>query len=273
MKIFNIIIENEELKKQINSSENEFQQKIFELEKEKDELKNETTMIKLENNELKSKINELEKEINELKIFVKKINYEKANLEYRVDIIEEEKEERNKYYNTLFQESSIIKKEERDLISKWILPHINLKFELLYVGSRDGFTNEAFHSRGDNKGPTLFVVKLENNRRIGGFTSQSWHNKGGEAIVDNNAFLFSLDNKIKYGLKVKDTGSIYGQESSSVLFAVNGLQIGDDFLIYGQNVVCRTEALKFTFVQNDLCGAHVVKDIEYEVYAVKNYIK
>ena len=159
------------------------------------------------------------------------------------------------------------------LLKKKSLPHYNLKFELLYRGSRDGFTNEAFHSRCDNKGPTLFVVKLENNRRIGGFASQSWHNKGGESIVDNNSFLFSLDNKIKYGLKVKNEGSLYGQDSSSVLFGPNGLKIGDDFLIYGQNVVCRTEGIKYTFIQSDLCGAHVVKDIEYEVYAVKNYIK
>jgi hypothetical protein len=223
--------------------------------------------------ELKRKLNELENEINELKKFINKINNEKTNLEHRVDIIEKEKEERNKYYNSLFKESSIIKKEEHDLISKWILPHYNLKFELLYRGSRDGFTNEAFHSRCDNKGPTLFVVKLENNRRIGGFASQSWHNKGGESIVDNNSFLFSLDNKIKYGLKVKNEGSLYGQDSSSVLFGPNGLKIGDDFLIYGQNVVCRTEGIKYTFIQSDLCGAHVVKDIEYEVYAVKNYIK
>ena len=64
---------------------------------------------------------------------------------------------------------------------------------------------------------------------------------------------------------------MYGQGSCSVLFGVNGLEIGDDFVIYGQNVACRSEGLKFSFVQNDLCGAHVVKDIEYEVYAVKNY--
>ena len=260
------------IKNKINITENELRQRIFELEIEKDKLKNETKEIKLENVELKRKINELENEINELKKNVNKINNEKANLEHRIDIIEKEKEERNTYYNSLFQKSTIIKKEERDLISKWILPYYNLNFELLYLGSRDGFTNEAFHQRCDNKGPTLFVVKLENNKRIGGFASQSWHNKGGEPIKDNNTFLFSLDNKIKYGLKEKNSGYLYGQDSSSVLFGVNGLQLGDDFLIYGQNVVCRSEGLKFNFVQSDLCGAHVVKDIEYEVYAVKNYI-
>ena len=110
--------------------------------------------------------------MNELKTFVNKINNEKLNLEYRVDSMEEEKEERNKYYINLFQESSIIKKEERDLISNWIFPHYNLKFELLYRGTRDGFINEAFHSKCDDKGPTVFVVKLENNRRLGGFASQ-----------------------------------------------------------------------------------------------------
>lgn len=67
------------------------------------------------------------------------INNEKNNLEYRIDDIEDEKNERNKYYNNLFKESNIIQNEERKLISKWVLPHYNLKFELIYSGTRDLF--------------------------------------------------------------------------------------------------------------------------------------
>ena len=270
-RIIELELEKDDLKNDLYELKNTTLQRIIELELEKDDLRNETNEIKKENTELKSKIIELENELNQLKIFVNQINNEKANLEYRVDIIEEEKEERNKYYNNLFQESTIIQKEERDLISKWILPGYNLKYELLYIGTRDGFTNEAFHSKCDDKGPTVFVVRLQNGRRIGGFASQSWHNRGAPGIIDNEAFLFSLDNKIKYGLKIKNTETLYGQDSSSVLFGVNGLEKGDDFLIYGQNVVCRSEGIKFSFVQNDLCGTYVVKDVEFEVYAVKNY--
>ena len=80
----------------------------------------------------------------------------------------------------------------------------NLKFELLYKGSRDGFTNEAFILKCYNKGPTVFVAKLVNSRRFGGFAPDSW--KDGVIGYDDKAFLFSLDNKIKYGPKKKEIG-------------------------------------------------------------------
>ena len=180
-----------------------------------------------------------------------------------------------KNINNLFTESKVIKKEERKLISKWILPHYNLKFELLYSGSRDGFDNKIFHSKCDNKGPTVFVATLENNRRLGGFASKSWVT-GNVDIIDDNAFLFSLDNKIKYGLKKKGRASIYGQEGSSVLFGPNWNENvkGDDLPVENRRLCCRADAAKFNFKHTDLCGdcyCQMMK--EFEVYSVKNYIQ
>ena len=42
-------------------------------------------------------------------------------LENKIIDIENEKNERNKYYRNLFTDSNIIKEDERKLISKWIL--------------------------------------------------------------------------------------------------------------------------------------------------------
>ena len=254
--INNIVKDKEELKS-----------RIIIIENENYELINRTNKLEEEDNKLKNEINKSENEINELKNIKNEINY----LELRINDREKEKYERNKYYNNLFKESKIINEEERKLISKWVLPYYNLKFELLYSGSRDGFSTNTFHSKCDNKGPTLFVTKLENNRRFGGFASSSW-GKDSHEIKDDNAFLFSLDNKIKYGLKKKGIDALYGQENTSVLFGPNYSK-GDDLPIGGDIAYCRTEGLKFNFVKTDLCGEiEQNKMVEFEVYSVKNYI-
>ncbi len=35
----------------------------------------------------------------------------------------------------------------------------NCRFELIFRASRDGFNGQAFHSKCDNKGPTLVIIK------------------------------------------------------------------------------------------------------------------
>ena len=50
------------------------------------------------------------------------------------------------------------------------------KWKLLFRGSRDGFQAETFHSKCDNKGPTVTVVK-SGNYIFGGFTEISWNGK------------------------------------------------------------------------------------------------
>ena len=265
-----LFIEKEEFKNNISYIENDLNTRINEIENEKNKLKNRTNIIQDENNELKSRVNKLENEMIELKKSIDIIDAEKDNLKNRIDEIENEKNERNKYYNNLFTESNVIKVEERKIISKWILPHYNLKFELLFSGSIDGFSDKVFHSKCDNKGPTVFVAKLENNRRVGGFTSKSW-NTNVVGQVDANAFLFSLDNKIKYGQKNKGREAIYGQSYTSVLFGPNFDENpkGDDLLVQGQKICCRADGAKYNFKKEDLCGNDNCKFMnEFEVYLV-----
>ena len=270
--------EKEELKNKTNKIETELQTKIIILNNTKEELINKTNKIEKENDELANKVYGIGNDIIDLKKTMNNLNSENYILENRIGDIEYEKSQRNIYYQDLFKESSIIKKEERKLISNWVLPHYNLKFELLYSGKRDGFDISTFHSKCNNKGPTIFVAKLENNRRFGAFASESWEkNSGGK--IDDNAFLFSLDNKIKYGLKKKGVTSIYGQPNSSILFGPSWdgeKNIGDDDLKFeGKTAMFRETGLKFNFERKDICGDCEYKNLstDLEVYAVKNYIK
>ena len=64
---------------------------------------------------------------------------------------------------------------------------------LEYRGSEHGW-EEVFHKRADNKGWTVILFKILDGDCIGGFTTESWHNRGwgNHEVRDDNAFLFNL---------------------------------------------------------------------------------
>ena len=59
------------------------------------------------------------------------------------------------------------------------------------VGSRDGFSNQAFHETCDGCSPTITIVLLHNGRIFGGYTSIPWSSIGGPH-ADEEAFIFTL---------------------------------------------------------------------------------
>ena len=72
-----------------------------------------------------------------------------------------------------FEESVILTNENhRRVLKGWLLSQGG-KWRLLFRASRDGFAVVAFHSKCDNKGPTVTIVKSGNNI-FGGFTEESW---------------------------------------------------------------------------------------------------
>ena len=75
-----------------------------------------------------------------------------------------------------FEESVILTTEEhRSVLSGW-LPQQDGKWQLLMRASQDGFQAQTFHSKCDDKGPTVTIVKSGNNI-FGGFTETSWSSK------------------------------------------------------------------------------------------------
>ena len=85
----------------------------------------------------------------------------------------------------------------------WIERKVQRSFELnlIYRDSRDGFTKPAFHSKCDNKSPTISYIKSDKNRIFGGYTEQTW--EGNNLYKsDDKAFLFSFTNNEKYPIKI-----------------------------------------------------------------------
>ena len=70
-----------------------------------------------------------------------------------------------------FEESVILTNEEHRRVLKIWLP-IKSEWRLLFPASRDGFATLAFHSKCDNKGPTVTVVKSGGNI-FGGFAGNA----------------------------------------------------------------------------------------------------
>jgi hypothetical protein len=69
----------------------------------------------------------------------------------------------------------------------------NQQWELIYKASRDGFDANAFHSRCNNKGPTMTIIQSNNNYLFGGYTAVPWTSDGSYKN-DTTAFLFTLTN-------------------------------------------------------------------------------
>ena len=67
--------------------------------------------------------------------------------------------------------------------------------ELLYRGTRDGMSGNAFHNKCNNKGPTISLFKNEKGYIFGGYTSIDW--QGGSEYNYRSApdsFIFTLTN-------------------------------------------------------------------------------
>lgn len=78
----------------------------------------------------------------------------------------------------------------RALTAEW-LP--GKAFRLLYRGSRDRMTPDAFHAKCDGKGPTLTLIRSDNKCVFGGYASVSWRScLPREVMHCSDAFLFSV---------------------------------------------------------------------------------
>ena len=73
-----------------------------------------------------------------------------------------------------FRESTILTNvDHRKILKGWLTEVLLGEWRLLFRASRDGFAASAFHSKCDNKGPTVTVVKSGTNI-FGGFTEKPW---------------------------------------------------------------------------------------------------
>ena len=77
-----------------------------------------------------------------------------------------------------FRESTILTNvDHRKILKGWLPEAMVGEWRLLFRASRDGFAASAFHTKCDNKGPTVTVAKSGVNI-FGGFTEKPWTSPG-----------------------------------------------------------------------------------------------
>ena len=96
-----------------------------------------------------------------------------------------------------------------DQIIKW-LPK-NSEWDVCYRASRDGWSANNFHTKCNDKGPTLIIIQV-GQYIFGGYTDASWA-RHGLLIYKSapNSFIFSLRNKDKlkpFKAPLKDPNTI-----------------------------------------------------------------
>ena len=150
-----------------------------------------------ENKELKNKISSIESIIQIQGEQIRQLT-ENKDLKKTNSIIKEEKS--NLLENNFFSDSDIVKnKEDIELLISF-LPKKPKKTSILFNSKSDGYTIENFHNKVDNNSPTIFIIKADTNRIFGGYTEHKWNIKNDGHYKDDNAFVFSLDNKQKYAV-------------------------------------------------------------------------
>ena len=159
------------------------------------DMKEKIDFLMTENKELKNKISSIENIIQKQGEQIKQLTENKI-LNKTNSIIKEEKP--NLLENNFFSDSDIVKnKKDIDLLVSFLSKKPK-KTSILFNSKLDGYTIENFHKKVDNNSPTIFIIKTDTNRIFGGYTEHIWNIRNDSKFKDDNAFVFSLDNKQKY---------------------------------------------------------------------------
>ena len=146
--------------------------------------------------------------------------------------------------------------------------------KMIYQATIHGDNNENFKKYCNNKGPTLIIIKAENNI-FGGFTKCKWTDENFSFVNDKDAFLYSISNKKVFDI-INPEKDITNYEKGYAFACFgntkewDGIYLFDDFLRYKQ---CYCNPKKITNIydlknEKDLCSLKIFMIKEMEVYQI-----
>jgi len=145
--------------------------------------------------------------------------------------------------------------------------------ELLWQGSRDGFDTGVFHSKCDNKGATLTVIKYNQNI-FGGYNSESWGTSGN--YTNGDTFLYSIHpNLTKWVVSSSGSnaynGSSYGPTfgGGHDLYVSSSMKSGSSNYTNPSSYQRAANGFSGTYTNTTLAGSYYFTCDEIEVFAVK----
>ena len=182
-------------------------------------------LIKNTKNE-NEKINELTNIILELKNKINELENTVSNQQKEINIL---KEKTNFIPIDELNQSKILEGEDYSFINS--LFSDKCSFNLLYRATRDGSYPKDYHKKCDNQGPTLTLIKTDNNRKFGGYVSKDreYGTYDEVYVKDKNAFIFSINKKTKYNIKDGNTDAFSNSSIRGPNFTVSlGFYCNDD---------------------------------------------
>jgi len=136
-----------------------------------------------------------EEEIKSLRATMKS-NKQSEGLDSK-NITFEEKDQRICVKGDILHSAQELEMLTRKINSNLISQKKKITLNLLYKATADSDKAFAFHDKCDNANRTIVLIETDNEKRFGGYTSQSWK---GNCIEkkDDEAFVFSLDKMKTY---------------------------------------------------------------------------
>ena len=158
---------------------------------------------------LEAIIVEQDKKINEQNIKIISLEERLKKLETIITEYNEQKKKEKEEEKELLFDSEILNQENQEMLINW-LPRKPCKINLLLNSKKDGDFIKTFINKSDGKSPTLAIIKTIDGKIFGGYTTKIW--KEGP-VRDENAFVFSVDNKKKYNILKPETAIGYSKNN------------------------------------------------------------
>ena len=147
--------------------------------------------------------------------------------------------------------------------------------KMLYQATKHGDTSEDFKKHCNNKGPTLTIIKSENDEIFGGFTKSNWNNENFAYGQDEDAFLYSITNKKIFDV-IKPEKAILNYDIDYALACFgntndwDGIYLFDEFLTIAQGY-CNPKKLTNIYNlknKNELSTENIFMIKEVEVFQI-----
>jgi len=165
---------------------------------------------------------------------------------------------------------SLLESGLKTLLSSWISQGLN--YNLIYKASIHGFGASTFHSKCDNKGPNIVIMRTNFNKIIGGFTPLSWVTPINSGLFykdsSGRTFLFSYSLQRKYELKSIEELAICCNKSYGPIFGNYDLLTVDNSDRYNCGNYDIGTCYSFIGDKNSFYGGTPYTLREIEVYTV-----
>ena len=135
-----------------------------------------------------------------------------------------------------FEKSKIMDNKEMNFIINLISSKLKKNIKKLYLcyrATKDGDKAENFHQKCDYIKNIFILIKTKENKKFGGFSSESWDNNMNSQIwkKDDKAFIFSLNDYNSYNI-VKPKRAIICNGKFGPIFGNGEIFVYDNFFIY-----------------------------------------